>query len=78
MLSYIYRLAKQYEDLHGTLPNVVYLNSTHLNMLKTQIDNPANIHEVFVNLGLELILSESTTHPTVGYFDHPRTYDAVI
>ena len=76
MLSYIYRLAKQYEDLHGSLPNTVYLNNTHFTMLKSQVDNPANIHEVFFNLGLGLILSASATHPAVGYIDRPHAYVA--
>ena len=67
MMSYIYRMAKSFEDLHGFPPNIVHFNKVHLNMLRLQLGNPACVHEVLHQLGMDIIVSPSSTHPSVSY-----------
>lgn len=77
MLSYIYRLAKEYQELHGYTPNLIYLNRTHLNMLRLQLGNPANMDEIMSRLGFAIALSPSATHPSVASTKYSVSYDAV-
>ena len=78
MISYIYRIAKAFEDLHGYPPNVVYLSKVQLNMLRLELGNPANVQQVLQQLGMDVIVSQSATHPSVSYSDHPRVYDDAV
>lgn len=78
MLSYIYRTAKAFQDLHGYPPNLVYLSKAHMNMLRMQLGNPANVQDVLQQLGVNVVLSQSVTHPTVSYSDHWRVYEDVV
>lgn len=77
MLSYIYRLAKEYQELHGHAPNLVYLNRSHLNILKLQLGNPSNLNEVLLQLGFDIALSQSLVHPSVAYAGKIFRYDAL-
>ena len=78
MMSHIYRIAKAFDDLHGYPPNLVYLSKVHLNMLRLQLGNPANVQEVLQQLGLDVIVSQSATHPSVSYLENPRLYEDAI
>jgi hypothetical protein len=78
MISYIYRIAKAFEDLHGYPPNMLYLSNGQLNMLKLELGNPANVQQVIQQLGMYLIVSQSATHPSVSYTHHPRIYDDAV
>lgn len=75
MMSYIYRMAKSFQDLHGYPPNLVYLTKAQLNMLRLQLGNPTNVQEILQQLGLDLIVSQSVTHPSVSCSDHVRFYE---
>lgn len=66
MLSHIYRLARVYHELHGHTPNLVYLNRTHLNMLRLQLGNPSNMDEILAQLGFDIVLTPSAIHPSVA------------
>lgn len=78
MMSYIYRMAKSFNDLHGFAPNLIYLNSAHVNMLRLQLGNPANVQEILRQLGLDVIVSQSITHPSVSYSISPRFYQDAV
>jgi len=66
MLSYIIRIAEEYRSQHGVNPNLIYLNNIHLNILKLELGNPEDIHLVMSDLGIEINLDQSKTHPSVG------------
>jgi hypothetical protein len=67
MLSHIYRLAIEYEKLHGFVPNLLFLNKNHLKMLTLQLGNPTNVEQVLMQLGMRILLTQSSTHPSVGH-----------
>jgi len=74
MMSYIYRMAKSFQDLHGYPPNLVYLTNAQLSMLRLQLGNPVNVQEILQQLGLDVIVSPSITHPSVSCSHHLRFY----
>ena len=66
MLSHIIRIAEEYRSQHGVNPNLIYLNNIHLNILKLELGNPEDIHLVMHDLGIEVYLDQSKTHPSMG------------
>ena len=43
MLDYLYNSALQYQQLHGLKPNLVYLNTVHMQTLQQQLESKINI-----------------------------------
>lgn len=66
MLSYIYRLVRDFEKDHGSRPNLVYLNSQHFTILKGQLAKYVGMDRLVTLLGMEIILSDEATHPHVA------------
>lgn len=71
MLSYIYSVAKEFEQEHGFSPNLLYMNYTHLECLKQQLEDPNDFNSILVFLGMELILEQDTTNPNVAWANVP-------
>jgi len=55
MLSTISRLTNSYQKQHGYRPNLLYLNTAQLELLKEQISEP-DIEIVSQLIGMEIIL----------------------
>ncbi len=75
MLSFLYRLMRSFREEHGYRPNVVIMNSGHFRLLQ---ENLAELHEypeISRLLGMEIMLSEDSVHPHVGWM--PQAQRAV-
>ena len=71
MLSYIYSVAKEFEQEHGFSPNLVYMNYAQLECLKQQLEDPNDFNAILVFLGMELILEQETINPSVAWANVP-------
>ena len=71
MLSFIYRLARDFEKEHGVPPNLLYLNPTHLQFLRTQLDNEQQMDNIVKLLGMEVMVSSEVVHPHVVWTHLP-------
>jgi len=67
MLSYIYSVAKQFEQDHGYSPNLLYMNYAQLECLKNQLEDPNDFNSILVFMGMELILEQDTVAPNVAW-----------
>ena len=65
MLSFIYRLARDFEKEHGVPPNLLYLNPTHLQFLRAQLDETWPLDNIVNLLGMEIMVSSEVVHPHV-------------
>jgi len=68
MLSFIYRLMKEYENKHGIRPNLIYINGEHFNTLRNQL-NACRIEALPKLLGMDVVLSNDAPHPHVARAD---------
>jgi hypothetical protein len=67
MLSRICNVAKDFESEHGFGPNVLYMNYTHLECLKQELEDPNDFNSILVFLGMELILEQKVSDPCVAW-----------
>jgi len=67
MLSFIYRLASDFEREHGYPPNVLYISQAHLSRLRHDFSNPADLTAINNFLEMELIMRNDALHPHVGW-----------
>ena len=67
MLSFVYRLCREFEREHGFRPNVLFINSAHLERLRGDFDNPDDLTAIRRLLGLEILLRRDSVHPQVGW-----------
>lgn len=71
MLSFIYRLVRDFEKEHGLQPNLLYLNPVHLSRLREQLASDGQ-DETRVSLpGMEIIVSREVIHPHVAWSHMP-------
>lgn len=68
MLSYIYRIASEFQREHGYPPNTLFLNQQHLARLKIEFAG-VKIEQMIESLGMEIRLEQESGHPHVGWFD---------
>jgi len=66
MLSFIYRLVRDFEKEHGMTPNLLYLNRTHMTVLHDQIGSSVQHDELVKLLGMEIIITQEALHPHVA------------
>jgi hypothetical protein len=71
MLSFIYRLARDFEQEHGIHPNLLYLNPTHLQSLREQLDGSEQLDRVVQLLGMEVMVTREAMHPHVAWTQLP-------
>ena len=71
MLSYVYQVASQFEMEHGFSPNLIYMNYTHLECLKQEMEDPMDLDSIVQLLGMEIIVHQDVVHPTVSWADSP-------
>ena len=67
MLSFIYRLARQYEREHGHPPNLLYLNPAHFAMLRSALAEIPELESLRRFLGMEIVIDGDLVHPHVGW-----------
>ena len=67
MLSYIYRLVRNFEQQHGIYPNLLYLNDLHVCHLKAGLDEHYSFQAIRELLQMEIVVSKETVHPHVAW-----------
>lgn len=67
MLDYIYRLVSGFEQEHGVLPNLLYLNRIHSEHLKTSFDESYSLAQIMTMLQMEMIIDPEIVHPHVAW-----------
>jgi hypothetical protein len=68
MLSYIYRIASDFQKEHGYPPNTLFLNRQHLARLELEFAG-VRIERILELLGMEIRVEQESGHPHVGWFD---------
>lgn len=63
MLSFIYRLANEFEQEHGFRPNVLYMNRGHFSQLQQELADIPNLGVLSQLLGMEIVLDDELVHP---------------
>lgn len=71
MLSYIYRIASEFQKEHGYPPNTLLLNRQHLARLKLELAG-VKIETILEFLEMEIRVERESGHPHVGWFDTAR------
>ena len=67
MLSFLYRLVRAFRKEHGYSPNVVVMNAQHYQRLLENVPEMQDYGSVSRFLMMEIILSEESMHPHVGW-----------
>ena len=67
MLSFIYRLATDFEQAHAVRPNILYLNPTHMAALRESFATPDDLDKILEVLGMDIILEREIVHPQVAW-----------
>jgi hypothetical protein len=68
MLSYLYRLAMQFESEHGCRPNLLYISPRHFECLCTDLAGIPGLGELVRFLGMEVVVTSGIGHPHLSYF----------
>jgi hypothetical protein len=66
MLSHIVSLVREYEQFHGTRPNLVYMNETHYGYLREELPGVRDHNDVISILGVDIALSDEALRPQVA------------
>ncbi|WP_455202547.1 hypothetical protein [Kaarinaea lacus] len=67
MLSYIYRQIRDFENQHGILPNLLYINEQHVEHLKNSVDEEFTLQNIAELLQLEVVIHQEVLHPHVAW-----------
>ncbi|KAA3620575.1 MAG: hypothetical protein DWQ08_15235 [Proteobacteria bacterium] len=67
MLSFIYRLCRDFENEMGYPPNVLLINAAHLEKLRDSLGGEADFNVIRNRLGLEILQREDAVHPSVNW-----------
>lgn len=71
MLSFIYRLATDFERLHGQRPNVLYLNRHHFEHIREDFADPGDIEAMMNVLGMTIMITEDAINPRLARIGRP-------
>ena len=71
MLSFIYRLVRDFEKEHGIHPNLLYLNPTQMQFLREQLDNEVQLENIVSLLDMEIMVTTEVIHPHVVWTHLP-------
>src|SRR5512135_3084053 len=66
MLSHIVNLVNDYEHMHGSRPNVVYMNETHYGYLREELPGVRDHYNLVAILGVDIALSDEAIRPQVA------------
>lgn len=67
MLSFIYRLCREFEIEMGYRPNVLLISNAHLEKLRESLGGEMDFHTIRNLLGLEILLRQDAVHPSVNW-----------
>jgi len=69
MLSFIYRIATEYEKNHGFQANLLYLNQEHFDCLCDELSEIKDLGDICLLLGMQIVLERELVHPHVYWSD---------
>jgi hypothetical protein len=67
MLSFIYRLVKQFESEHGYPPNLLEISPIHFAQLRHSLPMLSQREELRRFLGMRILFSRDAVHPHVAW-----------
>lgn len=67
MLSYLYKLAMEFEREHGHRPNLLYISPLHFQCLRHDLAGIPGLGELVQFLGMELVIESDACHPHLSY-----------
>lgn len=76
MLSYVVRLAQDFQRNHGFWPNMLYLSPEHFSHWQGEFEASADFEQLLRRLSLDVTLSVDALHPHVAWLPphcHYRT-----
>ncbi|GMR16432.1 MAG: hypothetical protein BMS9Abin31_0767 [Gammaproteobacteria bacterium] len=65
MLSFLYRLAHDFELSHGYQANLLYISQRHFDVLRQELAEIDDLDKLSQFLGMDLVFSEEAIHPHV-------------
>ena len=65
MLSFLYRLAHDFELSHGYQANLLYIRQDHFDALRQNLSEIKDIAKLTQFLGMDIVISEEAIHPHV-------------
>lgn len=71
MLSFIYRLAMDFEREHGERPNVLYLNRFHFEHVRAGFADPDDLETMMQVLGMTIMITEDAINPRLARIGRP-------
>jgi hypothetical protein len=71
MLSFIYRLMREFERQYGEKPNTLYLNRFHFEHLRTACADPDDIAAMTQLLGMMIMITEDAVNPHLARIGQP-------
>jgi len=77
MLSFLYRLIRAFCQEHGYRPNVVVMNAQHYQQLCMALPDLKDSSHITRFLMLEVLLSEDSVHPHVGWMPQIQNRSSV-
>ncbi len=63
MLSYIYRIVREFQQTHHCSPNILYLNKEQFHHLRHSFADPDDIGAMTDQLAMYIIISHDVLHP---------------
>jgi hypothetical protein len=67
MLSYLYKLATEFEREHGQRPNLLYISPQHFQSLRHDLASIPGLGELVRFLGMEVVIDPAVGHPHLSY-----------
>lgn len=67
MLSFIYRLVREFEAEHGYRPNLLQISPQHFTELRLNLPDFTHRDEMTRFLGMRIIFSREAIHPHVAW-----------
>ncbi|MFK5913174.1 MAG: hypothetical protein QM484_02275 [Woeseiaceae bacterium] len=65
MLSFLYRLAHDFELTHGYRANLLYISQRHYQALRHELEEIEDLQALSQFLGMDMVFSEEAVHPHV-------------
>jgi len=67
MLSFIIRLAEEFQREHGMRPNLLYMNERHVAHLRDGFDERYDLSAIMNMLEMDILIDEGVVHPRVAW-----------
>jgi hypothetical protein len=67
MLSFIYRIATEFEREHGFRPCLLYINPDHYAQLRDELAAVVQLESLRGLLGMDIVIDNTLAHPHVAW-----------